>query len=225
LEKIRSKLILDTEVVSPIKSLDMSKSAIIMDFNEFKKKMNTRSRELSEYYHRTLPVKAGAKVKSIVQENFRLGGFQGETLEKWPATKRQSGSGTDAKRGPLLSSRKVLYSGTDYRAGDAEVTIYNTVIYAGIHNDGGTTHPRVTPKMRRYAWARYYAAGGGRGGGKSRQKANENSDAEFWKGLALTKKECLSVRIPQRRFIGPSAKINKELRKVIERDLIHILTT
>jgi len=82
-------------------------------------------------------VKAGAKVKSIVQQNFRLGGFQDGALQKWPETRRQSsGGGTDSRRGPLMSSRKVLYNGTGYTPGDACVTIFNRVIYAGIHNEG-----------------------------------------------------------------------------------------
>jgi len=159
--------------------------------SEFQNLMKRRSAELYRYYHRTLPVKAGAKVKSIVQQNFRLGGFQDGALQKWPETRRQSsGSGADSRRGPLMSSRKVLYNGTGYTPGDACVTIYNRVIYAGIHNEGGTTRPTVTPKMRRYAWARYYAASGG----KKKKGAADSDEASLWKGLALTPKKVLNIK-------------------------------
>ena len=57
---------------------------------------------------RTLPVKIGAKAKSLFQENFRKGGFQDGGLQAWQVTRRQLlGKGADAQRGPLLSSRQV----------------------------------------------------------------------------------------------------------------------
>jgi phage gpG-like protein len=34
--------------------------------------------------------------------------------------------------------------------------------YPRIHNEGGTTHPTVTPEMRKWAWAQYYKNGGGK---------------------------------------------------------------
>ena len=79
---------------------------------EFSRKVKAHEAELQRYIRRQLPVKIGAKAKSIFQENFRKGGFQdGAAFEALPQTKRQaSGRGADAGRGPLLSSRKVLYS-------------------------------------------------------------------------------------------------------------------
>ena len=66
--------------------------------------------ELEKLINRTLPVKIGAKAKSIFQENFRKGGFQDGGLQAWQVTRRQLlGKGADAGRGPLLSSRQVLY--------------------------------------------------------------------------------------------------------------------
>lgn len=193
-----------------------------MDFDTFQRLLKTKPKELSQYITRSLPVKAGAKVKSIVQENFRRGGFQnGSTLEKWPLTKRQlsGGRSADAQRGPLLSSRKVLYNGTGYTPGKAEVTIYNRVAYAAIHNEGGTLHPRVTPAMRGHAWKRYYELTAGKGS----KNGKGSGEAAFWKGLALTKKKTLSIKIPRRRFLGPSKTIDTALSTMIEQDLNNIL--
>lgn len=190
-----------------------------MDIKDFQTHLKRNKQELSRYLTRKLPVKAGAKAKSIIQENFRLGGFQDGTLTKWAVTKRQlSGHGADSKRGPLLSSRKMLYSGTNYKPGNANVTIYNNVLYAGIHNTGGILRPRVTPKMRKYAWKRYYETGAGKG-----KKGKETGDASFWKGLALTKKQTLNIKIPKRQFMGPSKTIDAAIQTLIKEDLKTIL--
>ena len=39
--------------------------------------------ELEKLINRTLPVKIGARAKSIFQENFRKGGFQDGGLQTW----------------------------------------------------------------------------------------------------------------------------------------------
>lgn len=184
---------------------------------EFNRKIKAHEAEIRQYIQRQLPVKIGAKAKSIFQENFRKGGFQdGAAFEAWPATKRQvSGRGADAGRGPLLSSRKVLYSSIKYVPGNGHVVISSDVHYAGIHNEGGITHPRVTHKMRKYAWARYYEAGG---------KNAASGEAAFWKGLALTKKQTLNIKIPRRHFLGPTATLTTAVQSMVEKDLNNILS-
>lgn len=186
-----------------------------MTHDDFIRLLHAHETQLKRYVQRQLPVKIGAKAKSIFQENFRKGGFQdGGRFEKWPDTKRQgSGTGASSGRGPLLSSRKVLYNSIGYTPGIGRVVISSNVIYAGIHNEGGVTHPKVTPKMRKYAWARYYEAGGSKGTG----------DADFWKGLALTKKQTLNIKIPRRHFMGPTATLTNAVQTMVERDLTNIL--
>jgi phage gpG-like protein len=192
-----------------------------MDIKDFQRLLNLHKTELSRYLTRNLPVKAGARAKSIIQENFRLGGFQDGALSKWQITKRQLSGKDDAdsKRSPLLSSRKVLYNGTGYKPGNGNVTIFNNVLYAGIHNAGGVTHPRVTQKMRKYAWARYYEASGR----EKDKEPSESSEAQIWKGLALTKKKVLNIKIPKRQFIGPSKTIDTVIQTMIENDLNNII--
>ncbi len=180
--------------------------------------------ELERLIARTLPIKIGAKAKALFQENFRKGGFQDGGLHAWQTTRRQLlGKGADAQRGPLLSSRQILYKSIAYTPEQGAVTIYSNVKYAGIHNEGGTvvSHPRITPKMRRFAWARYYESGGGKKG----QKSQETGDAAMWKALALTKKTTLTVKskIPQRRFMGPSADLTTAVEKIINTEVGKIL--
>jgi hypothetical protein len=79
-----------------------------MTDKEFVEHIKKIQPELEKLIGRTLPVKIGAKAKSLFQENFRKGGFQDGGLQAWQVTRRQLlGKGADAQRGPLLSSRQV----------------------------------------------------------------------------------------------------------------------
>jgi phage gpG-like protein len=118
------------------------------------------------------------------------------------------GKGAGSRYGPLLSGRSHLARSIEYTPGDRQVTVFTRVSYAGIHNRGGTLHPSVTPKMRRFAWAQHY-----REAGKDKKKDT------FWKRLALTKKTKLNIQIPQRQFMPTSTPGPELARKVDERFL------
>ena len=198
-----------------------------MTDKEFIEHLKRLQPELERLISRTLPVKIGAKAKSLFQENFRKGGFQDGGLHAWQVTRRQLlGKGADAQRGPLLSSRQILYKSIAYTPERGAVTIYSNVKYAAIHNTGGTivTHPRITPKMRRFAWAKYYEAGGGKSAGKG-QKSRETGDAAMWKAMALTKKSTLTIKskIPKRQFIGSSADLNSAVEQIINTEVGNII--
>lgn len=70
-----------------------------------------------------------------------------------------------------------------------ETKIGTDVEYAAIHEYGGVVRPTVTDKMREMAWGMFYESGDGK-----------------WKGLALTKKTKLNIRIPARPYLRPSIK-------------------
>jgi phage gpG-like protein len=193
-----------------------------MTDKEFFDRLKRIGPEYERLISRTLPVKIGAKGKAMFQDNFRKGGYQDGGLHAWkPAHRQFLGRGADSKRGPLLSSRKVLYNSIGYTPSRGSVTIFSNVIYAGIHNEGGTvnSHPTVTPKMRRYAWARYYESGGGKKG------REDSSEAEMWKGLALTKKTRLNIRanIPKRQFMGSSKELKAAVTSIVETEVSKVL--
>lgn len=190
-----------------------------MDPKEFSKLTQEFSRELETFVRRTAPVIVGRLAENHFRDNFRQGGFVDRELRPWPRTRRQqSGAGTaESRYGPLLSSREHLMLSVEHTTYDYGALVYNRVPYAPIHNWGGTTHPTVTPRMRRYAWWRYYAAGGGKKNGTGKTAGGE--EAEQWKRLALTKKKKLTVRIPQRQFLGTSARLEETIRKELENEL------
>lgn len=75
--------------------------------------------------------------------------------------------------------------------------------YAHIQDEGGVTHPTVTPRMRRWAWFMFYksfagAVKGLRLSGAARRGAFETfkgMDSKY-KAIALTKKAKLDVTVP-----------------------------
>ncbi len=99
----------------------------------------------------------------------------------------------DSIRPKLITKDKVIIT-----AGNQKVK------YARTHNEGLTVHPRVTEKMRKFAWAKYYKAS------KSRKKDNCNNPA-LWKGIALTKNSRLTIKIPKRQFMGNSPHFRRWL--------------
>ena len=75
--------------------------------------------------------------------------------------------------------------------------------------------------MRRFAWAMYYQEGGkgvkkGKAGNVY-QSVDIGKKANPWKGLALTKKKKLTIRMPQRRFMGLSDLLNEHLFNEIKK--------
>lgn len=100
---------------------------------------------------RRLPVIAGRMAKDFFQNSFRISAFVNGGVHHWQTTGRQlAGGKTAASRyGPLLSSRNHLFASIKYTPSDYRVKVANDLIYAPIHNWGGTLHPSVTPKMRR----------------------------------------------------------------------------
>lgn len=202
-----------------------------MNIKDFSASLKAKQKELDTLMRRKLPVKVGRMAKDHYQDNFRKGGFVNGGLQRWPQTKRQSSGSNSAAAGygPLLSRRNHLFSSVKYTPGDYRVRVANDVEYAQLHNWGGETHLTVTPRMRKFAWAMYYKAAGirkkaakGKRKGKTRQRELP-PEAGMWKGLALTRKKKLKVKIPQRQFIGESTELNKQIRQTVETEIRNIL--
>ena len=205
-----------------------------MDVKNLADELKKKSNEVETLMKRKLPVVVGRMAKDHYQENFRKGGFQNRGLRKWPVTRRQTSgiAGADGQYGPLLSRRNHLFASIKYVPSDYRVTVSNDLPYAPVHNWGGQANPTVTPRMRRFAWAMYRNVQGGKKkatGGKRKPKKGksapkvETPSAQFWKGMALTKKKKLLVRIPQRQFIGESQELNQRINERIENELNQIL--
>lgn len=218
-----------------------------MTIEEFNKYAATKLKEFEELANRDFPIKVGAMAQRHFEDNFYKSGFVNDGLKPWQRSKRQSGSSAYARRGTLIGGANAnLMGGIKYIPNGNKVTVFNKVPYAPTHNWGETIHPTVTPKMRRFAWAKYFQAIGAPPKGVSRKVAapkplkgrikkgssvftpkniSLNKEALMWKGLALTKKEKLSIKMPQRQFLGESKELNDKIREKLQTELEKVLNS
>jgi hypothetical protein len=99
----------------------------------------------------------------------------------------------------------------------------NEVVYARIQEEGGMTHPLVTAKMRKWAWAMYYKNFKGeikgmglRGATKAGAFKTYSGLDNMYRSIALTKKARLDVKIkPTRWFSTPIAERRPELDRTM----------
>lgn len=205
-----------------------------MNIQEFAESIRTKGKELADLFERKMPVLVGRMAKDHYQDNFRQGGYVNNGLKKWQPAKRLSSGGksAEANYGTLLSGRNHLFNSTNYTPSAGRVRIYNDAPHAATHQYGETVKPTVTPRMRRFAWAKYYEAGGGknkgangRKRGKNAEPAKENPAAQFWKNFALTKKKKLSIKMPVRPFLGESQELNDKITAKQETEIRNILNS
>lgn len=202
-----------------------------MDIKDFVRQVERKRKKLDKFMRRDMPVLAGRMAKDHFQDNFRKGGFVNDGLHPWPKSKRLLAGGKRAtdNYGTLLSGRNHLFRSIKYIPSDYRVRVSNDLAYASVHNYGGMVHPTVSDKMRKYAWRQFYKTAGIRKNSSNKTKKKKlgalvpNSEAMMWKRLALTKKDKLNIRIPQRQFLGESKELTEKIHARIEKDIRNIL--
>ena len=186
--------------------------------------INKALKELMRLKDRVLPVKVGRAVRDSVRNNFRKGGFYGQT---WKPPMRTDLGFEGPSYGPMLSGTNHLMMSTDYVAEPGRVIIQNSLIYAQIHNEGGEI--TVTKRMKGYFWSMYYRRGmvgqmyGQAKGKKNQQKAETlNQEAMFWRAMAL-KKVGSKIKIPQRKFLGDHPEVERLVKSIINAELTNFI--
>lgn len=178
--------------------------------------------QILEQYKRfllKLPTKVGNIAVLFFKDNIReRQGFLDISIEGWESGK----SGVLKKAGgKMLIEKGNLLSGITQSVSGTKVMVYIIGVaakYAEIHNTGGTI--TVTPKMRKFFWAKYYENNKKivlKKDGKTHTKASItiNAIAQYYKNLALAKK----LVIPKRKFIGNSVTLDNDIKKYIEDNL------
>lgn len=146
--------------------------------------------------------------------NFERQGFFSEAWQRRKSPLRPGGH--------ILVDTGALRRSVKSRSSASSITFYSDLPYASIHNDGGEI--KVTARMKRYFWARYYEARGSFGWRKNGTRRNDKknrqltTEAEFWKAMALMKVG-KTIRIPRRRFLGASPEVEAAVREIIEENL------
>ena len=111
------------------------------------------------------------------------------------------------RRGSLMARNNNLRRSLQSKVDGDKIRYSSSLPYASIHNEGGEI--KVTAKMKKYFWAKYYEAGGSK---------SKNIEASQFKALALMpigKK----MKIPERRFIGQHPRIREVIQEVVNDNL------
>ncbi len=144
-------------------------------------------------------------IKVMLQDEFD-NNFEREAFftDLWLPSQRAK-----AKNGKTLQHRTHLRKSIRAHISGNKIIFHSNTPYAALHNWGGEVHtkPTVTPKMRRWAWAKYKETGKGK-----------------YKGIALTKKTHLNIKytMPQRQFIGHHPMLNPKIDRIINKTLKEI---
>jgi hypothetical protein len=128
-------------------------------------------------------------------------------LKRSAADLQKSGKGRKTGQLARSISFAVDLSGEEYKTSVGTNLMGSGVSskYARIQDEGGVTHPTVTPKMRRWAWFMYRKEQGVQrrelrkilpGLSRSQLRGTARMGASKYLGIALTKKAKLDVRIP-----------------------------
>lgn len=145
-------------------------------------------------FRKTIPQKAAITMVNFFKRNFQAGGFVDVPFKRWKKSTYPGARATMIKSGNTRREiKKISISETKVVVG-----IANQNHHAKIHNEGGKI--LITPKMRRFFWAKFKETG-----------------KDYWKGLALTKKT--HIKIPQRKFIGDSKALEKTLDRMLISEL------
>lgn len=145
-------------------------------------------------FKRTIPHKAAITMVNFFKRNFNVGGFVDVPFKRWKKSTYPGARATMVRSGNTRREIKKI----QVSQSRVVVGIANHNHYAKIHNEGGKI--LITPKMRRFFWAKYKETG-----------------KDYWKGLALTKKT--HIDIPQRKFIGESKALEKTLDRMLIAEL------
>lgn len=130
---------------------------------------------------------------AFFRASFDNGGFTDYSFKEWP-------KGKDISR-VLMQNTHALKNSIQVTSATADRVIVSAgegLPYAEIHNTGGVITVKVTEKMRRFFWYKY-----------------KETEASYWKWMALTKKDVLTIKIPQRQYIGDSQALLNDIDKFI----------
>lgn len=127
---------------------------------------------------------------NFFQDSFYNQGFTDRVHEPW--VKRAND--VDPGRNILIQSAGLLNSIQVFSASGDRIEFGSDEAQAEIHNEGGTIKIPITARSRKYFWFMYSATGRG-----------------MWKALALTQKDQIVIKMPQRQFIGHSETFMAQL--------------
>jgi phage gpG-like protein len=173
-----------------------------IDFPDFRATQTSLQEAMAAF-----PTLAGNAALNFYTDSWRRRGYINTLYQPWKKT--HANDDTRAiltQSGQLRRSLRLSVRGTS-------ITISTNRKYAKAHNEGATQP--ITPKQRRFFWAKYAEAT------KNHSLGTKNPAAQKWKYMALAK----TITIPQRQFMDiPNQPMSRFLEKRIVTNLERILS-
>lgn len=173
---------------------------------EFPRALEIKAKEIKAYANNRFPSVAGNIALRFINGNFRAGGFQGQSFDRWKKSNK--------KRGSTLVDTGALRADNHYTTQPGQTTLKNNRPYARLHNEGfkGTVTVKAHTRNK-YSKARV-------GTGRLTKKGKERMQTVTFKsGSSAVKAHTRKMNIPKRQFMPTNERDSVVLNKAIERQV------
>jgi phage gpG-like protein len=177
-----------------------------MSPEEFEKNLLTKAKEIQNYALTRFPSTAGNIALRFINGNFRAGGFQGQSFERWAKSKK--GKGT------TLVASGALRAANYYTTQPGQTTLKNNMPYAKAHNEGfeGTVTIKAHTRHKHR-------------GDVLKQKYTNKKGKTATRTIKLTvgenvKSHSRKMKIPKRQFMPTNENDSPVLNNAIQREVV-----
>ena len=185
-----------------------------MSPEEFEKNLKAKAAEIKNYALTRFPSTAGNIALRFINGNFRAGGFQGQSFQRWKKAKK--GKGT------TLVDTGALRAANYYTTQPGHTTVKNNMPYAKAHNEGfeGTVAIKAHTRNK-YSKSK-------KGTGKFTKKGKERMQTVTSKsGSSQVKAHNRKMKIPKRQFMptnsNDSPVLNNAIQRQVARDIKNLM--
>ena len=181
---------------------------------EFENKLQITAKEIQNYANNRYPSMAGNVALRFVNGNFRAGGFQGQSFERWQKSKKNKGT--------TLVDKAHLRAATYYTTQPGQTTLKNNMPYAKVHNEGLKETVTVKAHTRnKYSQTKV-------GTGKFTKKGKERTKTLTAKsGENKVKAHSRKANFPKRQFMptheNDSPVLNNAITREVAKDIKQLM--
>jgi phage gpG-like protein len=174
---------------------------------EYTKKLELKAKEIQNYASNRFPTVAGNIALRFVNGNFRAGGFQGQSFDRWKKSNK--------KRGSTLVDKGALRAANYYTTQPGQTTLKNNMPYAKAHNEGFEGTVTVKAHTRNKYGKKKTGTGKFTKSGKERMQT-----VTFKSGSGQVKSHQRKMKIPKRQFMPTKENDSPVLNKAVQREVV-----
>ncbi len=180
---------------------------------EFERNLNTKAAEIKNYALTRFPSTAGNIALRFINGNFRAGGFQGQSFDRWKKARKKSGT--------TLVVTGALRAANFYTTQPGQTTVKNSMPYAKQHNEGfeGTVEIKAHTRHKHR-------------GDVLKEKYTNKKGNQATRTIKLTvaekvKAHSRKMKIPKRQFMpthpNDSPVLNNAVQRQVARDINQLM--